>query len=331
MEIKHFSIVSTVAMGTILAGYKPTDKMRELVEDNSSLILVMGRFGISLGFGDKSVREVCKTHNVDERTFVEVANFCSGRDFRYDVISLQALIEYLKQAHEYYLEFNLPNIRRKLIEALDCSGGNDIAMLIVRFYDEYVSEVRCHMEYENRSVFVYVEQLLSGFLNKSYTIATFEGKHAPIGVKLKELKNIIIQYYPEKNNYLLNEVLLNIILCEEDLTQHCRIEDKLFVPAVKALESQLKKSDEIVYVDEAQSDSLVNEKLEGLSDREKDVLICVAKGLSNKEIADTLCLSVHTVATHRRNISNKLQIHTSVGLVIYAIANKLVDLQDIQK
>ena len=143
-------------MGSVLAGYKPTDKMRELVKDNSSLILVMGRFGISLGFGDKSVREVCRIHNVDERTFTEVANFCSGREYRFEVISLQALIEYLKQAHEYYLEFNLPNIRRKLIEALDCSGANDIAMLIVRFYDEYVSEVRRHMEHENKVVFVYV-------------------------------------------------------------------------------------------------------------------------------------------------------------------------------
>ena len=320
-----------IAMGSVLAGYKPTDKMRELVKDNSSLILVMGRFGISLGFGDKSVREVCRIHNVDERTFTEVANFCSGREYRFEVISLQALIEYLKQAHEYYLEFNLPNIRRKLIEALDCSGANDIAMLIVRFYDEYVSEVRRHMEHENKVVFVYVEQLLSGFLNKSYTISTFEGKHAPIGDKLKELKDIIIQYYPEKNNYLLNEVLLNIILCEEDLTQHCRIEDKLFVPAVKALESQLKKSGEILYIEDVQSDSLEKEKLEGLSEREKDVLIYIAKGLSNKEIAEALCLSVHTVATHRRNISNKLQIHTSVGLAIYAIANNLVDLQDVQK
>ena len=305
--------------------------MRELVKDNSSLILVMGRFGISLGFGDKSIREVCRTHHVDERTFTEVANFCSGREYRFETISLQALIGYLKQAQEYYLEFNLPNIRRKLIEALDCSGGNDIAMLIVRFYDEYVLEVRRHMEHENRTVFVYVEQLLSGFLNKSYTIATFEGKHAPIGNKLKELKDIIIQYYPENNNYLLNEVLLNIILCEEDLAQHCKIEDKLFVPAVKVLESQLKKSSKVLYIDDVQNDSLEKEKLDVLSDREKDVLIYIAKGLSNKEIAEAMYLSVHTVATHRRNISTKLQIHTSVGLAIYAIANKLVHIEEIQQ
>ena len=81
------------------------------------------------------------------------------------------------------------------------------------------------------------------------------------------------------------------------------------------------------------SDSEVQDKdrLEVLSDREKDIIVCITKGMNNKEIADYLFLSVHTVTTHRRNISNKLQIHTTAGLIIYAIANKLVNIEDIQK
>ena len=180
-------------------------------------------------------------------------------------------------------------------------------------------------------VFSYVEQLSQGFLNRNFTISNFAGKHTPIGYKLKELKDIIIRYYPEKNNYQLNQVLLEIILSEQDLTSHCMIEDKLFVPAVKLVEQQLKKSGQIQYTDEIDSESIDKDKLEVLSEREKDIIICVAKGMNNKEIADYLYLSVHTVTTHRRNISNKLQIHTSVGLAIYAIANNLVDLQDVQK
>ena len=311
--------------------YKLTDKMRDLVKDNSALILVMGRFGISLGFGDKSVREVCRMHHVNENTFLEVVNFVSSKDYNYESVSLPSLIGYLKQAHEYYLDFNLPNIRRKLIEAIDCSGTDELAMLILKFYDEYVTEVRKHMEYENDVVFSYVEQLSQGFLNRNFTISNFAGKHTPIGYKLKELKDIIIRYYPEKNNYQLNQVLLEIILSEQDLTSHCMIEDKLFVPAVKLVEQQLKKSGQIQYTDEIDSESIDKDKLEVLSEREKDIIICVAKGMNNKEIADYLYLSVHTVTTHRRNISNKLQIHTSVGLAIYAIANNLVDLQDVQK
>lgn len=311
--------------------YKLTDKMRDLVKDNSALILVMGRFGISLGFGDKSVSEVCRMHHVNENTFLEVVNFVSNKEYNYELISLPSLIGYLKQAHEYYLDFNLPNIRRKLIEAIDCSGTDELAMLILKFYDEYVTEVRKHMEYENDVVFSYVEQLSQGFLNRNFTISNFAGKHTPIGYKLKELKDIIIRYYPGKNNYQLNQVLLEIILSEQDLTSHCMIEDKLFVPAVKLIEQQLKKSGQIQYTDEIDSESIDKDKLEVLSAREKDIIICVAKGMNNKEIADYLYLSVHTVTTHRRNISNKLQIHTTAGLIIYAIANKLVNIEEIQK
>lgn len=214
---------------------------------------------------------------------------------------------------------------------IDCSGSNDIAMLIIRFYDEYVMAVRKHMEYENDVVFSYVEQLSSGHLQRNYTISEFASKHAPIGDKLKELKDVIIRCYPEKNNYLLNAALLEIISCEQDLTSHCLIEDKLFVPAVKFIEQQLKKKGDTVYVDKTGNDALdKRDKLETLSDREKDIIACVTKGMSNKEIADALYLSVHTVTTHRRNISNKLQIHTTAGLTIYAIANKLVNIEEIQ-
>lgn len=67
-----------------------------------------------------------------------------------------------------------------------------------------------------------------------------------------------------------------------------------------------------------------------LSAREKEIVVCVVKGMTNREIADNLYLSTHTVITHRRNIARKLQIHSASGLTIYAIVNKLVELSDIQ-
>jgi len=73
----------------------------------------------------------------------------------------------------------------------------------------------------------------------------------------------------------------------------------------------------------------VNEQ-ETLSPREKEIIACVARGMTNKAIADQLYLSIHTVITHRRNIARKLQIHSPAGLTIYAIVNKLVELQDIK-
>ena len=54
------------------------------------------------------------------------------------------------------------------------------------------------------------------------------------------------------------------------------------------------------------------------------------KGMSNKEIADNLFISLNTVVTHRRNIARKLQIHSPAGLTIYAIVNNLVDISDVR-
>lgn len=66
-----------------------------------------------------------------------------------------------------------------------------------------------------------------------------------------------------------------------------------------------------------------------LSPREKEVVKGIVKGLSNKEIAAEINVSVNTVMTHRRNIASKLQIHSPAGLTIYAIVSKLVKLEDL--
>ena len=67
-----------------------------------------------------------------------------------------------------------------------------------------------------------------------------------------------------------------------------------------------------------------------LSEREKDVLRCVALGLINKEIADRLFISLHTVITHRKNITGKLGIKTVAGLTVFAILNKLVKMEEVK-
>ena len=73
------------------------------------------------------------------------------------------------------------------------------------------------------------------------------------------------------------------------------------------------------------------EEQQTLSSREKEIVVCVVKGMTNREIADRLYLSTHTVITHRRNIARKLQVHSASGLTVYAIVNKLVELNDIKK
>lgn len=313
-----------------IASFTPADKMRHLIKSDTALLMVMSRFGISLGFGEKTVKEVCTDQNIDTDTFLCVANYVSDRTYDYKKASLASLIEYLKQAHSYFLDFKLPMIKRNMLEAIDCSGTDDIAFLILKYFDEYVTEVRRHMEYENEVVFTYVEGLIAGTLSNDYRIEDFARKHNHIESKLKELKDIIVCYYTQKDNHLLYSVLFDIITCAKDLDTHCSIEDSLFVPAVEILEAEICERGDLTQDVSEEFDDEENSKTDLLSQREKEIIICIAMGLSNKEIADELNISIHTVTTHRRNISSKLQIHSTAGIVIYAIANGLMRMEDIR-
>ena len=94
-----------------LQKYKSTDKMIDLISDDYSLLQVMSRFGLSLGFGDKTVKEVCEQNGVDCQTFLIVVNFIAEGFSRLngdkDNISIPGLIDYLRQAHSYFLDFSL--------------------------------------------------------------------------------------------------------------------------------------------------------------------------------------------------------------------------------
>ena len=69
---------------------------------------------------------------------------------------------------------------------------------------------------------------------------------------------------------------------------------------------------------------------EELSGREKEILVCVAKGMLNKEIADQFNISIYTVITHRKNITRKTGIKTVAGLTVYALLNNLIDVNSFE-
>lgn len=310
--------------------YRETDKMCDVICDEPSLLQMMSRFGIPLGVGDKTVGEVCDEHQVHAPTFLAVANYMKiGAEiapYYVENVSVPALVAYLDQAHNYFLNFQLPAIRRKLIEAIDCSQKNEVAYLILKFYDEYMGDVRRHMEHENRKIFTYVKSLQAGRRTPGFEIAQFARSHVGIDKKLQELKNIIIKYYAVADSAdLLNNVLFDIFNCETDLRMHCEVEDVLFVPAVQRLEQQVA----VMGSDAETSDAGRQAPQETLSEREREIVGCVVKGMTNKEVAEKLFISVNTVLTHRKNISRKLNIHSVSGLTIYAIVNRLVNLDEV--
>jgi regulator of cell morphogenesis and NO signaling len=228
----------------LLGKYKPADSMSDLVTEHYRMLLVMSRFGISLGFGDKTIEEVCRDSQVDLQTFLTVVNLLLDDDnnagYSSPPVSVESLLVYLHNAHEYFLQFRLPAIREKLKTVLG-NKKSHLSTAILSYFDEYVAEVQKHMMYEENTVFPYVRALLRGQRNIGYTIDIFSKQHNQVEARLKEFKNIIIKYYPAKSTNELNSALFDIFNCEHDLASHNAIEDHLFVPAIAALERKKEK------------------------------------------------------------------------------------------
>ena len=221
--------------------YAPDDDMSSLICENYQMLLVVHRFGISLGFGDKSIDDVCKENHVDTRTFLNVVNLLVGNCIELEdvelAVSLPAIVGYLRNSHRYFLDFRLPQIRTKLLDAF---GGNDgLTVAIVKYYDEYSAEVHKHMMHEEQVVFPYIANLMEGRQASDYDIDTFSHHHDNVESKLLELKNIIIKYCPTQGSNELNSVLFDLFSCSEDLASHNKIEDKLLIPMVRKLETQI--------------------------------------------------------------------------------------------
>ena len=313
--------------------YEADDKMISLIRDNYDLLQALGSFGINLGFGDKTVRETCEDNGVDTYTFLAVVNYAMNGYGEFDndeQLSVPTLLHYLQASHAYFLEFQLPYIRRELSESLD--ENDSLGRLILKFYDEYAHEIRRHMQYEQKTLFPYVQQLIDGEPANDYNVETFSKHHGATDKKLRELKLLIIKYLPQDglHNNQLTATLHDIYENEVWLRQHAQVEDHIFVPAIRRLEQITKQQDVTRNISGMVFGNATAQNPDALSDREKDVIISLVQGMSNKEIADHLCISINTVITHRRNIARKLQIHSPAGLTIYAIVNGLVDISTVK-
>lgn len=301
-------------------GYCGSNTMREMVQDNSFLLHVISRFDIAYGFGDETIQKVCADNNVHVGTFLATCNLISGYTFKISDTSLESLVGYLRHAHRAITTITLPHIKHHLVEGIGHSSSDKVSLLLLRFFDEYVAEVRTHMEKEDNEIFRYAEQLAEGKKSDGMTLSGYVANHEPMSDKLRELKDIFIYHFAQKENDWLSSVLFDIILCERDLATHFDVENRLLVPLVSAIE----KTNTAV-----ESKIVTAKEVATLGEREKEIVRHIAKGLTNKQIADKLYISTHTVATHRRNICAKLDIHTSSGLTLYAIVHNIIDISEI--
>jgi regulator of cell morphogenesis and NO signaling len=287
-------------------------KMADAVLAHGRLLRVLPSFGIEAGFGEKTIGQVCVERGISAPLLLLVFNLHSFDDYTPDSVQLRqipigGIVDYLKNSHRDYLEVRMPRITEAV---LALPGGG----ILASFCDKYRSEVVAHFRYEEQTVFPYIHRLLDGE-RPDYKISEYAGHHSDIGGALEDLKNIIVKYLPRDCTIELSRpVLEDLLAFEHDLSKHTLLEDTILIPLVEGL---------------AGGDGPVT-AFSGveLTSREQEVLGALALGLSNKEIADRLCISTHTVISHRKNIIRKTGFKTAQGLTFFALHSGLVSRDD---
>lgn len=222
--------------------YTADMKMADLLHADYKLLLLLSRFELLLGFGDKTVEECCQQQHISCELFLMICNVYSFEAYlpgteEIGQIDVTELLIYLQRSHGYYLDQRLHSIGERLNRIVQ-PGDQKHKLILNRFFEEYKNEVHNHFKYEEEVVFPYIRAIQSGQHPESYRIDVFEENHTNIDDKLNDLKNILIKYLPG-HKYLSERVavLLDIFSLEEDLCKHTLIEDKILIPLVRKMES----------------------------------------------------------------------------------------------
>jgi len=227
--------------------------MAEMIHLNHFTLDIIDRFDMHLGFGNKTIEQICQQYSIPVDFFLEIINAFIDKDYfpqkKLQNFSLEHIINYLKKTHASYHNERIPEIE-KLIEQMEkvCYSQKENITLLRKFFEEYKQELENHTNREDKVVFPYAERVNNSYQKgsptpddlaeiKKYSMKQFEEEHDDIEEKLYDLKNIIIKYLPPaKNQELCRKLLFALFALEKDINDHSRIEDKVLIPKVTELE-----------------------------------------------------------------------------------------------
>lgn len=236
---------------------KPDTKLADAIHTNYLLLPIINRFDIQLGFGNKTVEQVCNERNVNVAFFLEIVNSFLDKKYFPQVelqsFPLKLIVDYINRSHIYYVDFKIPQIE-KMIERLLFESDEEHKksfQLIKDFFDKYKKELTEHIENEEKNVHPYILTIDKAFQNnlitdeikefvKNDSIDKYADDHDNVEDQLYDLKNLLIKYLPPAKDYTLsNSILFELFRLERDLNDHARIEEAVLVPKMQLIEKQI--------------------------------------------------------------------------------------------
>lgn len=223
----------------MLRYFTQNTKLAEAITLHPSLIQLLPRFNISLGFGNKSIGCICSESDVPVNLFLVVCNIYAFESFRpsiEDIIATDSmqLISYLKESHTHYFEKRIPHIEKHLTRITEQINPKHGAILM-KFFLQYKKEMREHFDYEECVIFPLLNDL-SKNKTKENDISGFKETHTNIEDTLDDLIQIVFKYLPgdiEHDNII--GMAFDILQLADDIKKHAMIEEEILVPFINYL------------------------------------------------------------------------------------------------
>lgn len=222
----------------------PKAKFAELLNEHNILISLLPRFHIPLGFGDKTLEEVCTDNGVSLSLFLLLCNVYTRDDFVPEISDIrqcpiEELLQYLQISHEDYRQYKTVHIEHHLHE-ISRDWNVKYRSLITNFFFNFKTELIAHFQYEEKVVFPYIHNLINHQpSNRHYTTNVFRKHHGNIEDKLHDFTNLLMKYIPEDlDRRECVDMLLDIFAFAGDVGRHTLIENKILVPYIQMLENE---------------------------------------------------------------------------------------------
>ncbi len=220
-----------------------------ILEENVSLIPLLGRFGIPLGMADKTVGTVCAEHVIDTGFFLTVLNTFLNEDYfpekKFAAFHVEQIIDYLRKTNQYYRNYQLPNIERHLKGFVaSAAGQNPSLMMVANIFSRARNLLLERIERDECSFFPYVSGLCAGHsqISDRQSIRQEDDTQDSGWELLHDIKSVMIRHLTgDYDRNLCYAVLFAVSALERDVKQHDRIRYRILEPAVAAMEKAEKR------------------------------------------------------------------------------------------
>ncbi|MFW5944057.1 MAG: hemerythrin domain-containing protein [Bacteroidota bacterium] len=233
-------------------------KMANVIHMNYLLLPVINRFDIKLGFGDKTVEQVCREYEINLSFFLDIINTYHDPEYfpmdKMRTYPIYLNVDYLLKSHEYYKNKMLTETENMIDDLVNsCSNNCENLKLIEDFYKQYKTELENHLISEEEKFFPYFKALIDKkekeknleAIRKKYNFSyqAHSLEHDSVITKLRDLKNILIKYLPPNYDHTkCNNLLYWLFVFEDDLRDHERLEDVILLPALEEIEEQYRQN-----------------------------------------------------------------------------------------